>query len=307
MVDTIALTLPRAMTDPKLFGGVFGSASWASWRALLSGFYGLPLTPDQAEVYREITGRAEAPTAPHSELWLAVGRRGGKSHIAALMAVWEAAFKDHRERLAPGEWATVMCIASDRAQARILLRYIKGFFEHPMLEPLVKRETETSLELRHRTAIEVATASHRGVRGYTLAAAVADEVAFWHVDGVSPDAEIINALRPALATLGGPLIALSSPYAKRGVLWTAISRHHGRNHPRILTAQAPSRTMNPSLPQSIVDDAMAEDPAAARAEWLAEFRSDIASFLDATIVANCTRPRPAGSLGVRSAQVFRLH
>ena len=39
-----------------------------------------------------------------------------------------------------------------------------------------------------------------------------------------------------------------------------------------------SRAFNPTLPQSIVDDALKRDPAAARAEWLGEWRDDIAAF-----------------------------
>ena len=50
--------------------------------------------------------------------------------------------------------------------------------------------------------------------------------------------------------------------------------------------------MNPTLPQSVVDDAMRDDPEAARAEYLAEFRSDVATFLDADTITDCTRPKP---------------
>ena len=34
------------MTDPQLFGSQFGGDSFASWRALLAGFYGLELSED---------------------------------------------------------------------------------------------------------------------------------------------------------------------------------------------------------------------------------------------------------------------
>ena len=34
----------------------------------------------------------------------------------------------------------------------------------------------------------------------------------------NPDVEILNAARPALATMQGPLIVISSPYARRGAL-----------------------------------------------------------------------------------------
>ena len=287
----MTVTIHDAMTDPALFGDTFGGKSFAAWRALLAGFYGLPLSDAEAETWRAVAARTEPPTQPHDELWLAVGRRGGKSHAAALVAVYEGAFRDHRDKLSPGEWATVLLIAADRPQARTLLRYVRGLFEHPMLKPLVRRETAEGLELSNRCAIEVGTASFRSVRGYTLAAVVCDEIAFWHVEGASPDAEIIAALRPALATLGGPLLALSSPYAKRGMLWATYQAHHGREG-RILVAQAPSRTMNPTLPERVIDDAMRDDAARASAEYLAQFRSDISSLIDPELIETCARPKP---------------
>ena len=136
------------------------------------------------------------------------------------------------------------------------MRYISGLVnENPMLRRMVVRENSEAIEFGNRAAIEVHTASHRAVRGYTLSAAILDECAFWLSEGASPDVEIVAALRPALATLGGPLVALSSPYSRRGVLWNTYRRHFGQEG-RVLVAQAPSRTMNPMLPQRVVDDAM---------------------------------------------------
>lgn len=281
-----------AMRDPALFGESFGGESFAAWRALLGGFYGLPLADEDLATWRSLTGRTEAPQGPHDELWLAVGRRGGKSHAAALVAVYEAAFRDHRPKLARGEVATVMLLAADRKQARTLLRYVRGLvLENPMLRQMVQRETAEGLELTNRAVIEVATASNRSVRGYTLAAAICDEIAFWHAEGANPDVETIAALRPALATLGGKLIALSSPYARRGALWETYRRHYGEEG-RVLVAQAPSMTMNPTLPQHVVDDAMREDAARAGAEYLAQFRDDIASFIQPQLIDDATRLRP---------------
>jgi hypothetical protein len=285
------VTILDAMTDPALFGDTFGGDSFATWRALLAGFYGLPLTGDDADTFQSLTGRAERSQGVHDELWLVVGRRGGKSHAAALVATFEAAFKDHRDRLAPGEVATVMLIAGDRPQARTLLRYVRGLFDHPMLRPMVLRETETGIELTNRSAIEVGTASHRSVRGYTLAAVICDELAFWMSEGARPDAEVIAALRPALATLGGKLIALSSPYARRGMLWETYKRLYGKSG-RVLVAQAPSRTMNPTLPQRVVEDALRHDAARASAEYLAQFRSDVEQFLDLDTIEAAQRSKP---------------
>jgi len=298
----MSVTILDAMTDAKLFGGTFGGDSFTAWRALLGGFYGLSLPDAGAETFKELTGRTETPQEAANELWLAVGRRGGKSHVAGLLAIYEACFHDHRDKLAPGEVATCMVIASDRRQARAVMRYISGLVnENPMLRRMVLRENSEAIEFDNRAAIEVHTASHRAVRGYTLSAAILDEIAFWHVEGANPDVEIIAALRPALATLGGKLIALSSPYARRGVLWDQYRRHFGHESP-VLVAQAPSMTMNPTLPQRVVDDAMKDDSARACAEYLAQFRSDIASLIDPDLIERAQRPKPKELPAARGTQ-----
>ena len=154
------------------------------------------------------------------------------------------------------------------------------------------REQLESIEFTNRTVIEVQTASFRAVRGYTVACVIADEIAFWRSDeSANPDTEIINALRPAMATLGGKLIALSSPYAKRGALWDTYHRHFGKPG-SILVAQAPTLTMNPSLPERVVNEAMERDPETACAEYLAEFRSDLETFLLREVVDASVRSGP---------------
>jgi hypothetical protein len=91
-----------------------------------------------------------------------------------------------------------------------------------------------------------------------------------------------------LSTTGGPLIIASSPYAKRGVIWEAHRKHFGSNgDPRILVAQGTSRDFNPSLPQSVVNRALERDRASASAEYLAQFRSHIESFVSFEVVTAC--------------------
>ena len=52
-------------------------------------------------------------------------------------------------------------------------------------------------------------------------------------------------------------------------------------------AQGASRDLNPSLPQSVIDRAMERDPASAASEYLANFRTDIESFVSREAVAAC--------------------
>ena len=132
----------------------------------------------------------------------------------------------------------------------------------------------------------------------TCVAALGDECAFWMSDkSANPDVEILNAVRPALATTQGPLIAISSPYARRGALWDTYKKHFGpEGDPSILVAQGATRDFNPDLPQSIIDKAMDRDPAAAAAEYMAQFRTDVEGFITREAVEACvtlgTRERP---------------
>ncbi|MEO8646549.1 terminase large subunit [Pseudomonas sp.] len=278
----MSVTIRDLMTDPALFGAQFAGESWANWRALLASFYGLDLTDDEHTNYLSLTGRSSLPPGAFDELWLVVGRRGGKTQAAALLAVFEAFFRDHSDKLSPGEVATVMLLAADRKQARSVFRYISGLIDsNPMLRAMVVREDKESIELSNRTAIEVHTASFRATRGYTVSFCCADELAFWRAeDSANPDHEILNAIRPAMATLEGKLVALSSPYSKRGALWDAYRRYYATDDVHSLVAQASSKTMNPSLPQRVIDQAYDRDPESAKAEYGAQFRSDLEAFID---------------------------
>ena len=289
----MSVTIRDMMTDPQLYGDQFGGESWAAWRALLAGFYGLPLEPEELPVWTELTSQFDAARLEHEELWLLVGRRGGKSQCAALLAVYEAVFCDHSERLAPGEVATVAVCAADKKQARSAFRYIRGLLhDNPMLKALILKEDKESITLSNRTVIEVTASSFRSSRGYSFGCVIADEIAFWrNEDSANPDHEILEALRPGLATLGGKLICLSSPYAKRGALWDAYRRYFG-NAGDILVAQAPTLTMNPSLPEKVISRAYERDPASAASEYGAQFRNDIDGFVTLDALQAVTRSSP---------------
>jgi len=214
----MAIDIIQAMRDEHLFGQFFKGRSWANWRVFLKALFGHNLTRKELEAYRKFTNRDHVP--PNAkEAWLAVGRRGGKSRVAALLAVFLAAFRDYSKHLAPGEVATIMVIAVDRQQSRTIMRYVIGFLESiPMLEQMIERKTQEAIELSNRTVIEIHTCSFRSTRGYTIAACIADEIAFWRSeDSACPDAEVIAAIRPGMATIPNSLLlCISSPYARRG-------------------------------------------------------------------------------------------
>jgi hypothetical protein len=284
------MNILAAIRDRHVFGNSpAASPTWAAWRAFLAALFALDMTDAEAEMYRTCTGRAALPTTPHREAWLVCGRRAGKSFVLALVAVFLAVFHDYRRHLAPGERATIMVIATDRKQARTIFRYVRGLLGSPLLEQAIESETAESIDLTNHVTIEVGTASHRSIRGYTIAAALCDEIAFWPTDDAAePDFAILDALRPGMATIpGAMLLCASSPYARRGALWDAFHNHYGRDGDPVFVWQAGTVVMNPTVPQSIIDQAMERDPAVAGAEWLAQFRTDVERLFTREAVVAC--------------------
>ncbi len=281
------MNIIEAMSDKALFAPHFKGTSWGPWKAFLACLFGLPLSADQMDLYRSHTGRETLPTQAFNEACLVIGRRGGKSRILALIATYLACFRTYTEHLAPGEVATIAVIAADRRQARVCMRFIIGMLDsNPMLRALRTDETAETVTLSNRVTIEVHTASFRVTRGYSFAAVLCDETAFWRSDdSANPDVEIFRALRPGLANIpGAMLLNASSPYRKGGVLYNTYQRHHGKDNARVLVWQASTLAMNPSLDPSIIADAYVDDPQSARAEYDAQFRDDLADFVSPEIV-----------------------
>lgn len=281
------MTLTEAIQHAELFARFFRDPeTWRAWMTVLRAIFGLPLADDELALFTRCSGRTAPFSRPVSEGWLICGRRSGKSFIAALVAVFLACFRDYRPYLAAGERGVVMVLAVDRDQARVIFRYIVAFIDEvPALAALVIGRTAETLDLSNGISIQVQTSSFRSVRGRTLVAALCDEVAFWRSDDArNPDREVLAALRPAMATIPNALLlCLSSPYARAGALYEAFERHHGNNDSEVLVWKAPTRLMNPTIRDSVVKQAFADDAQSAASEYGDDdigFRSDVATFLD---------------------------
>jgi hypothetical protein len=290
---TATATILEAIDHPAVFGPHFRGETWRAWRAFLAALFALPMSDAEADAYRHHTGRQNVPEAPFKEAALIVGRRGGKSRVLALVATYLATFRDYTPYLAPGEMATIAIIAADRKQARSIFRFIIGLMEAvPALAAMVEDDTSETITLNNRVMIEIATASFRVTRGYSFAAVLADETAFWRDDtSANPDVEIFRALRPGMSSIPGAiLLNASSPYRKAGVLYQTFKRHYGRDGARVLVWRGTTAEMNPGIDPEIIAEAYEDDPAAAAAEYGAEFRDDIADFVPREVVDACTPP-----------------
>jgi hypothetical protein len=285
------INILEATADPQLFARWFKDRStWQSWFAFLAALFALPMDADQLATFRECTGLDEPPKERSNEAWLICGRRAGKSFTLALIAVFLATFYNWKPYLSPGESGFIVIIAADRKQARTIFRYLKALIlETPMLARMVKQENAESIELTGGIVIEVATCNFRTVRGRTIIAALADEAAYWpSEDSANPDYEVLDALRPGMATIpGAMLLVASSPYSRRGAMWDAYDRFYGKPDAPALVWKAATRTMNPSVPQRFIDEAYARDPANAAAEYGADFRTDIQALVSREAVTAC--------------------
>jgi hypothetical protein len=303
-----AVDIAAAMADPNLLGASFPKLeSWAAWLPVLKAAFGQLLNRADQRAFESVTGGRKSPARRVRELWCLIGRRGGKSRIAAVLSVYIATCIDHSDKLATGEVGRVLILAATRSQAGVVFNYVLGLLEaSPVLSSLIEVATADEIRLRTGIVIAVHTASFRSVRGRTLLACIFDEVAFWRDEnGANPDLEIYRAVIPALMTTGGLLIGISSPYRRRGLLHDRHRDYFGKDSDDVLVVQGPSALFNPTLDERVIAGEREADPEAARSEWDADFRNDLTALLeDELIDAGIEHGRPLSNFCV---PVFNLN
>lgn len=294
----------QAFEDPKIFGSMIkDQRTWSNWKIALKAIFALPMVKEELKIYRKFTDRKKQPKDPFDEVFLIIGRRGGKSFISALTAVFLAVFKEWKMILSPGERGHIVCLASDRRQAGVVLNYIKEILRLPVFKSYVINETKEEIELKNNIVISVHTCNYRSLRGYTILAAICDELAFWRSEySANPAKEILTAIRPSLGNVPDSLLlGISTGYSKSGPLWEAYRDKYGQDDKDILVWKAGTLEMNPTYRKSVIDKALKEDFTAARAEYFGEFREDLETYLstealDAVIVpGRYELPKVAGA------------
>jgi hypothetical protein len=243
---------------------------------------------DVPTIYQRCTGRMTWPEVQARLVSLIVGRRGGKSYITAVIGIYLACCRRYKLKL--GTKGMVMILARDKEQAGVIRGYILAFLKAvPELSTMFADDPTLKLiELSNGITIEVRAAGEAGTRGYTVVAALADEIAFWPTDAESAkqDKKVLRALRPSMLGIKNAMIVmLSSPYAKRGVLYENHRKAYGKDdQTRALVWQADTLSMRPSDDPELLEEIRAEyedDPESAKAEYGANFRSDLENIYSA--------------------------
>ena len=140
--------------------------------AILKAAFAEPLTDDERALFALVAGDRAPPSRRVRELWCGpIGRRSGKSRMAAAVACHVALLTEHRKRLAPGEIGTVAVIAAVADQASTVFNYVRGFLmASPLLAGQVESISRDEIMLHGDICISVMTNSFRVARGMTLLA-----------------------------------------------------------------------------------------------------------------------------------------
>lgn len=291
-----ALPISEALTDQHLLGAALGDiGSWQTWRVVLKAAFAEALTDEERALFALVAGDRAPPSRRVRELWAGpIGRRSGKSRMAAAIAVHIAALTDHRG-LSPGEIGTVAVIAASREQAAVVFHYVRGFLmASPLLAGQIVSIGRDEIMLRGDINICVVTNSFRVARGMTLLAVIGDEVSYWRDESsAQPDIETFRATLPSLVASGGMWVGISTGYRRVGLLYQKHRDYFSRDDDDVLVVSGATERFNPTIDPALIAKAREEDPESAEAEWGGGFRRDLAAFLsDHDIDAAVDHDRP---------------
>ncbi|MBI5531510.1 MAG: hypothetical protein HY898_02265 [Deltaproteobacteria bacterium] len=228
-------------------------------RTVLKSFWGEPLDADELAMFRTLTGNERAKPNPGGtrEAWVCAGRRGGKTtRIAAPCAVAAALDTSLRVGLAPGERLRILTIAPTIEHTRQDFHAIKGLLAVLGI-PHTARDGDLEIELSGAPVLfQSAVATALGPRSGTAGFVVIDEAALLPTtpEAVGYDKDVIASVKPALATTGGRLLVLSSPWAQAGEHYRLTVKERGKATARRVSFWGPTWIWNPSLTEAMTHE-----------------------------------------------------
>lgn len=297
-----SINILQAIDDQAIFAPWLSKFDMTAWRAFHAAVFGLPMSEVEAGIYRAATSRQTLPERRAVEVYAPVGRRGGKSANAAILAVYMTAIETGwLKYLAPGQQAVFPIISVDRQACREVLNYCRGIlYSSPLLKGMIVAETADSIDLCNGAIIQIRTASFRSVRGPAYIGAVLDELAFFRDNDVAanPASEIIAAISPAIIE-GGILFGISSVFNRQGVLYEQFQEHFAQDGDDVLVWKAGTLTMNPGFSLKKIERDRVKDAKVALAEYESEWRDDVMSLysseaVDAVMVERADLPYSPG-------------
>lgn len=253
----------------------------------------LTLYPKQAEI---LTSFIEGD---YSKAVWALGRRSGKSQMAAIVAVYLGITRSevYRAKVPIGKQFYILTVANNQDQSRIALGMIRDLlYGSSLLKPLIIRDTADELHLTNGAIFKALPASSRGGRGLACPVVIFDEIAHAiDTDGNASGDSLYNAIAPSLAQFGnlGKVLMLSSPWTREGIFWdiyqAGLDQQELYNEypdlkPTIQIIQAATWEVNPTISYDSLKQERAINPQMFDVEYGANFLNPVDAYLDNYLV-----------------------
>lgn len=236
---------------------------------------------------RELLAAVEHGARIH--VW-ALGRRSGKTTLAALVCLWDALLRSELDGMVRrGETRFSVAVATNHAQARLVISAARSIVEHsPLLAGLLESVTEDELRFRSpsgaATAIRAFACSSRGGRGWPISTLVMDEAAHFVStdDGYQCAERVWGSLTPSTAQFGSGarIIMCSTPYGTSGLFADTYTRANAGELEDAQAQHATTAEVNPTIDPAFLVAEEKRDPDGFRAEYMAEFTGSGDAFLD---------------------------
>lgn len=248
-----------------------------------------------------------------------IGRRGGKSTLSAMLAIYCAIITNWKPFLHKTPFATVLVLSHSKEFSDEILEMLRSFIESsPVLKRLInlkKKNTANTMNLSipfiederieySRVQIKVGAASSKTTRGIAACAVLCDEISYWNIDEnmKETDEKIMRAVRPATKQFGKKafIIKLSSPGIKQGVLYNEHLKWQKGTLPQsYVVFKAPSWVWNTILPKEGFIEEWSLDQDGFDSEYRANFVDSLSNFItpefiDLAVVKHMTFRPPEG-------------
>jgi hypothetical protein len=208
--------------------------------------------------------QAETIGASGEQRLILASRQSGKSWTTAVRACHKMIFH------AP---AMILLASPSEAQSKELFRRLIGFWSSVPDAPKATKENETELELDNGSRVVAVPGSERTVRSKSA-------VSLLIIDEASRiDDSLISAVTPMLATTDGDLIALTTPFGKRGWFYEQWTAGEGYQRTKRTALDCPR------ISQAFLDKERKRlGPMMYSQEYMCEFIDDNASVFSSELV-----------------------
>lgn len=265
----------------------------------------------EVEIYEYMTGKTYIPgvEAEITDVDLIIGRRGGKSTIASILALFGVIKENWKPMLHKTPHATVLILSHTKEFSQEILEILRDMvYASPILSRLLNKKRKNTqytfnmqvpflTEVKGEKTIEyskvqvaVGAASKKTVRGKAICFSLNDEIAYWGTDEkyAETDEDIIRAIRPSLGQFQGKgmMIKLSSPGLKQGILYEEYQNREDLPD-SFVVFKAPSWYWNNIVQAKFFETEYKLDPNGFASEYRADFVDSLSDFIMTDMVDAC--------------------